>query len=129
MKRFAFSLLAIALPFFLWAQEPAKTVQADRFVHYMDSLDTYQLVDVRTSAEFKEGHITGARQLDFNKASFERRVSRLDRNQPVLLYCRTGKRSHRAAQLLEQLGFREIIELDGGITAWKEGGHDLQVKQ
>ncbi|WP_353183763.1 rhodanese-like domain-containing protein [Parapedobacter lycopersici] len=128
MKRFAFSLLAVALPFFLWAQESAKTVQADRFAHYMDSLAVYQLVDVRTNAEFKEGHISGAKQLDINKASFERRVSRLDRDQSVLLYCRTGKRSHRAAQLLEQLGFREIIELDGGVTSWKESGHDLQVK-
>lgn len=119
-------LLAVALPFGSLAQEVIQTVPADQFAQAMDSLDNYQLVDVRTRAEFKQGHIEGAKQHDVNQKRFNRRVSRLNRNQPVLLYCRTGKRSHQAALTLQEMGFQKIINLEGGITNWAEEGYNVK---
>lgn len=118
-------LLAIALPFGSLAQEVIQTVPTGQFAQAMDSLNNYQLVDVRTRAEFKQGHIEGAKQHDVNGKRFKRQVNRLDRNQPVLLYCRTGKRSHQAALTLQEMGFQKIINLDGGITDWVEDGYKV----
>jgi len=129
MKRLTLTLiLAVTLPLSIWAQEAIQTITADRFATVMDSIDNYQLVDVRTRDEFKEGHIDGAVQYDVNKKRFKRQVNRLDRNQPVLLYCRTGKRSHQAALTLQELGFQKIINLDGGITAWTVEGYPVTGK-
>lgn len=122
-------MLAIVLPAVASAQERIKTVSPQQFDQLMDSLDAYQLVDVRTRSEFKTGHIRGATLHDINRKSFSRRVDRLDRNQPVLLYCRTGKRSHRAALLLQEMGFHQIIDLGEGITGWKAAGYDIQHRQ
>lgn len=127
MKQFALALaLVLALYTPSFAQEEITTVSAEQFARLMDSVDTYQLVDVRTVAEFEEGHIPGAVQYDVNGEQFEHQISKLDRNRPVLLYCRTGKRSYRAAAHLKEKGFREIINLDGGITSWQAKGYDVQ---
>lgn len=124
-KLIAAFILTAGFSFSAPAQEAILTVPATRFAQAMDSLDNYQLVDVRTRAEFKQGYIDGAKQHDINKNRFKRQISWLDRDQPVLLYCRTGKRSHQAALILQEMGFREIINLEGGITAWTAEGHQV----
>lgn len=77
------------------------------------------LLDVRTAQEFKQGHITGAKNLDyFNQANFKSTVEKLDRTTPVYLYCRSGNRSNNAARLLDGMGFTKIIDLKRGYMAW-----------
>lgn len=127
MKRFTFALaLVLALQASSVAQQEINTVSAEQFAQLMDGLDAYQLVDVRTVAEFEDGRIQGAALYDINNEQFENQISKLDRNRPVLLYCRTGKRSYRAAEILQEKGFRQIINLEGGITAWEAKGYDVQ---
>lgn len=66
-----------------------------------------RIVDVRTEAEFKSGHLPGA--LNIPVTQIEKRVSELlPKDQPVVLYCRSGRRSQRAAILLERLGFASV---------------------
>lgn len=80
-----------------------------------------QLVDVRTPKEFSNGHIKGARNIDFNSADFAQQLEKqLDKNQPVMLYCRSGKRSEKAARKMAELGFREVYDLQGGFLAWPQ---------
>lgn len=127
MKRFTLALaLVLALQASSVAQQEINTVSAEQFAQLMDGLDAYQLVDVRTVAEFEDGRIQGAALYDINNEQFENQISKLDRNRPVLLYCRTGKRSYRAAEILQEKGFRQIINLEGGITAWEAKGYDVQ---
>jgi phage shock protein E len=82
-----------------------------------------QLVDVRTEEEWNEGHIDGAVRVDYLEKGFaEKVVKAVDPKKPVLIYCRSGGRSAKAAKVMEKLGFVEVKDLDGGITAWKKAG-------
>lgn len=77
-----------------------------------------QLVDVRTPEEFAEGHIENAINMDINGDNFEASVASLDKEKPVMVYCKAGGRSAKAAAKLKEMGFKSISDLDGGITNW-----------
>ena len=61
-------------------------------------LDEVQVLDVRTAEEYQGGHIEDAINIDVNSDSFAREVSKLDKDKPVLVYCRSGKRSLAASE-------------------------------
>ena len=78
-----------------------------------------QLVDVRTTQEFNQGAIDSALNIDFfQQDKFKSEFEKLDRDQPVYLYCHSGNRSHQAALKLETMGFIEIYDLKGGYMMW-----------
>ena len=78
-----------------------------------------QLVDVRTAQEFNQGAIESAINIDFfQQDKFTSEFEKLDKGQPVYLYCRSGNRSYQAAKKLEAMGFKEIYDLKGGYMKW-----------
>lgn len=77
-----------------------------------------QLVDVRTPAEYREGHIAGARNIDLRSPGFDEAVSKLDPRKPVAVYCRSGVRSRAAARKLIARGFK-VYNLDKGYLSWR----------
>ena len=77
-----------------------------------------QLVDVRTPEEFSEGHIENAVNIDFMADDFDAKVASLDKEKPVMVYCKSGGRSAKASARLKELGFKSITDLEGGITNW-----------
>ena len=80
---------------------------------------TVQLVDVRRPDEFASGHIEGAQLIDVTESDFlDRAQKSLDPKRPVAVYCRSGKRSLRAAQMLQKVGFKVIYNLDTGYLGW-----------
>ena len=82
-----------------------------------------QVFDVRTAGEFNTGHLHNALQADYTKKEeFIERVKYLDKEQAIYIYCLSGGRSTAAAKWLRENGFREVIELKGGINAWKQAG-------
>jgi rhodanese-related sulfurtransferase len=79
-----------------------------------------QLIDVRTASEFKSGAIANAKNINFfNRPAMETAFKKLDPTKPVYLYCRSGNRSGKAANLLVKMGFTEIYDLKGGYTSWR----------
>ena len=78
-----------------------------------------QLVDVRTPEEFSEGHLENAINIDVTADDFDAKVVGLDKEKPVMVYCKSGGRSARASARLKELGFKNISDLEGGITNWK----------
>ena len=79
-----------------------------------------QLIDVRTPEEFGAGHIRKAVNIDVQSADFEARAqSIISKDKPVALYCRSGKRSQRAASALSEMGYKVIYDLKGGYLAWE----------
>ena len=80
------------------------------------------VLDVRTPEEFAEGHLDDATLLDFYRTDFAGRVAELDRDRPYLLYCRSGNRSGQTRARMEQLGFTDVTDVDGGIAAWTAAG-------
>lgn len=81
-----------------------------------------QLVDVRTPQEWSAGHLEGARHIDWFSDEFKTEAAKLDRNKPVRLYCASGGRSEEAREMLREMGFTDVRDLDGGIQAWKKAG-------
>lgn len=79
--------------------------------------DSFTLLDVRQDWEYEELHIPGARHLPL--PALAERVAELDRDKPVLTYCRSGMRSASAAGFLAGQGFSRVLNLKGGITAWQ----------
>lgn len=78
-----------------------------------------QLVDVRTSDEFAEGHLENAQNINFLETDFITEVEKLDMEKPIYIYCRSGNRSAKAALVLKDVGFREIYDLQGGYLHWE----------
>jgi len=86
-----------------------------------------QLLDVRRPAEYEESHINGATLANWeDKAAFEAHARHLDKNKPVYVYCRSGKRSSDAADFLAGQGFKNVVNLEGGILGWKEEGKAVE---
>lgn len=104
-----------------FAQEKSNVavVEPEAYKKYIE-VENAQVIDVRTPEEFAEGHIDGAQNIDFQAKDFLEQFSRIDKDRPVYIYCRSGKRSAKAAEQLSELGFPNIIDLQGGFLAWKE---------
>ncbi len=79
-----------------------------------------QLVDVRTTNEYREGHIKGASLYNIRNADFEESMDKLAKNKPVLVYCKSGGRSSRAANILKKKGFTKVYNLEGGFDEWSQ---------
>lgn len=79
-----------------------------------------QVLDVRTAAEFQSGHLAGALQADWlNAKEFAERIQYLDKSKTIYLYCGSGVRSREAQQFLQSQGFKQTVNLRGGIQYWK----------
>jgi rhodanese-related sulfurtransferase len=79
----------------------------------------YTLLDVRTIDEYNAGHIKGAKQEDFYQTqAFSNYLDTLNKNGKYLIYCRTGIRSAKAMQLMQDKGFANVHDLVGGYNAW-----------
>ena len=84
-----------------------------------------QLLDVRSQEEFDEGHIAGATLVDVNDSTFiDKAMTVLDPQREVAVYCRSGRRSARAASQLASKGLK-VTNLSGGVIAWQDAGKTL----
>lgn len=90
--------------------------QEDAMAQMVDGED-YILLDVRTQAEYAEGHIPGAICLPNESIGSEPPAELPDREQTILVYCRSGRRSAEAAQKLADMGYVNVLEF-GGILDW-----------
>ena len=103
-----------------------RKMSADEFEKKLSILTEAQLIDVRTPGEYEEGHLKSAANIDFNSVNFKERVSKLKKNSPVLIYCLSGGRSSSATREMEEMGFTEIYNLDGGIIKWRSAGKAIE---
>jgi rhodanese-related sulfurtransferase len=102
-----------------------QVISPEQMVDELYEKEDVQLVDVRTSEEFLEGHLKNAQNICIASSDFEDKVKLLDKNKPVYLYCKTGGRSANAAKILEEMGFTKVYDMQGGITNWKKKGYEL----
>ena len=102
----------------LFAVNPVlETVGADDFFSVMeDKRDEGKgiLIDVRTPAEYVEGHAPTSLNIDFYEQDFQNMIEKLDKDETYFLYCRSGNRSGRTLNLMKSLGFKEVYDLSGG---------------
>ena len=102
-----------------------KNLSADEFEKLITD-ENVQCVDVRTVAEYSEGHIPGSLNINVMDESFALNAGEmLDKSRPVAVYCKSGRRSRKAANILVKKGF-SVSNLDKGIEDWKEYGKDIE---
>ena len=77
------------------------------------------VIDVRTPQEYQDGHIENAQNINVQSADFKAKMENFDKDKPIYIYCRSGARSAKAGKILEDMGFKEIYDLKGGILSWK----------
>lgn len=75
------------------------------------------IVDVRSPQEYAEGHLPGAVNISVEAADFADRIGQLDPSAPTLVYCRSGRRSTIAADLMTQAGFTNVVNFSSGGAA------------
>ena len=117
------------------ANKPVKTLEVKGDIRHLDVTNFNNailgnvgvLVDVRTPKEYAEAHITGAINVDYNNANFKMEAAKLDKEKPVLIYCRSGKRSGRAMAILEGMGFK-VYNLNHGFLDWKSNAMPIEGK-
>ncbi|MBO4434008.1 MAG: MBL fold metallo-hydrolase [Bacteroidales bacterium] len=119
MKRL---LILMALCFLsLFSCKGYRDLSVDEFNSMLSQDRTVQLLDVRTPEEFAENHLPGAINIDWRGEAFSEKVQVLDKARPVLVYCRSGRRSAEAAKTMDGIGFK-TYNMKGGILAWTEAG-------
>lgn len=96
-----------------------KKIKQETFKNLMSS-EKVQIIDVRTAAEFAEGHIKNSVNLDYLSKSFPQDISKLNKQIVVLVYCAAGGRSDSAAKEFKKLGFKKVYDLIGGYDDWRE---------
>lgn len=74
------------------------------------------VIDVRTPAEFAEGHLEGAVNIDLQSGSFEQQIAELPLDGDYVVYCRSGNRSAQAVEIMTKLGFENLSDA-GGVQA------------
>lgn len=101
-----------------------RTIPAKDAVAVVEA-DDVVVLDVRTPEEYAEGHLAGARNLSLAD-DFENAVAQLPRDGRYVLYCRTGNRSVQAADIMERLGFTDVLDA-GGLPALASAGAQVVV--
>jgi len=85
------------------------------------------LLDVRTPEEYEQGHLKGATLIDYlEEKSFNEEIAKLDKNKTVYVYCRSGGRSGNAQEIMLKQGFKNVVNMDGGIDEWKKQGLPIE---
>lgn len=100
-------------------------LSADEFEKLIEN-DDVQRLDVRTVAEYSEGHIPGSININIFDDKFSAAADEiLDKSRPVAVYCKSGRRSRNAARLLVKKGYT-VYNLDKGILNWTDLGKDIE---
>lgn len=102
-----------------FSQTGGTVLDAASFDEKMESTKDAVILDVRTSGEYAQGFIDGAKNLDYRDQNFQSEVGKLDKSKPYFVYCLSGGRSASAVNYMRTNGFKEVYDLKGGILAWQ----------
>jgi thioredoxin 1 len=97
-------------------------LSATEFAEKLKQQPSAPIIDVRTPGEFSKGHLVNAININWNGPDFATHISKLDKNKAVFLYCYSGSRSNAAASKLQNMGFKEVYNMSGGIISWRAAG-------
>ena len=81
------------------------------------------LLDVRTPEEFSQGHLENALNINWFDEDFDKQVEKIDKDETIYVYCKAGGRSAKAQQKLQAMGYKNVVNLEGGYDAWASKKH------
>lgn len=123
MKKAAFLLCALLASTSACAAPPDVTPQA--LLQRQSAGEAMLVIDVRSPEEFAAGHVPGAINLPHDRLTGQEPALRDWKQKPVVIYCRSGRRSAIAADVLEKQGFTKLEHLAGDMQGWQAEGRPL----
>lgn len=124
-------LKSLLLPVLILLGVDAASAQSSQLLNASDFEKKLQetkdkiVLDVRTKSEYDQGHLVNATLIDYYKSDFKQQLSKLDKNKPVFVYCKAGGRSGSAVEILTDLGFKKVYDLQGGMNAWTKSDNPV----
>lgn len=129
MKQIIATVMAFSFFGFLSCSGRNSDLNPDMFSESIENSDDIRVIDVRTASEYEEGHLQCAVNIDWQSEGFLDKVREtFDKKAPLHVYCRSGRRSAEAADALSKEGY-EVINLEGGYTAWTGAGKPVTLYQ
>lgn len=125
MKIRLVSLLLISFMIFSCNGQTSKNIEViapEAFAKKIKETKNAQILDVRTPEEFASEHIDNAANVNWLGDDFVVKASKYDKSKPVFVYCKSGARSQKASEKLQELGFKTIYTLEGGMLKWNAAG-------
>lgn len=107
------------------ADAGVRVVSVARAASLLDADPAPTVVDLRTPQEFAGGHLDGAVLVDYSAPDFREAIAELPRDGSYVVYCQSGNRSAGARQVMAELGFTDVADIDGGVVAWTQQGGPL----
>lgn len=99
--------------------------QADSLIKARADNPDFVILDIRTPAEFDNGHIENSEMLNIFSKKGKRAIFKLDKEKSYLIYCRSGVRSGNLLKKMKNRDFNEVYNMLGGIKAWTKEGYKL----
>lgn len=97
-------------------------------IRLINNHDDALIIDIRASADYKKGHIKGAKNVQLSEFASSLENFSTYKDKPVLIYCNSGSTTKRVIKQLKNAGYQNINDLEGGILAWKEANMPLSKK-
>lgn len=130
MKKAVFNSILLLISLWIGSACTAQSIEKLSPKDFQDRINTetssFEILDVRTDKEYAQGKIKGARQLNFYDDDFSSALKQMDKKKTYYIYCAVGGRSGKAVSKMLAMGFKNIYDLDGGMTAWKAAGLDIE---
>lgn len=119
MGTMEYVILILGALYLIWRFVPTKGINQITTAELKEKLKdkNNQFIDVRTPGEFKQNSIKSFKNLPLNELA--NKADDLDKDRPVVVICQSGMRSSNAARLLKKKGFKEVINVKGGMNAWR----------
>lgn len=95
-----------------------QNLSSQEFYNKISNDNNAVIIDVRTPAEFQDGHIPNSILIDIYNPAFQSKILELDKSKNYYLYCRSGSRSHHAGVFMLSEGFSSVHHLEDGIIYW-----------
>ena len=105
------------------AKSKAPHISSQQLAGFQSAKEKFVLLDIRTEAEYQAGHIQGAQWFPRGKLEYYIQELITDPNSTIVLYCRTGGRSALATLTLKDMGYTNVVDLEGGFKEWVAGGN------
>ena len=124
---FSLNRIVVAVTLWLLAQVAlaAGSISVDQLDQQISAGKAPMIIDVRTEDEFLAGHVPGARLIPHTRMADYAKTLAGMKDEPIVLYCKSGKRAGMAAETLEKAGFSKIEILDGSFQAWQAAGKKI----
>ena len=101
-------------------------IDAQKLKSLLEENSEIVVIDVRTPQEIEQGKLKGALTIDYRSDKFEAEIAKLDKSKKYALYCKSGGRSGRAYDKMKDMGFTQLVDLEGGFTAWESAGYPVE---